>query len=108
MCRPGYCLQKRRDDRLAAMLIEVLTFEPATGDVDALVAADAALQEELMLTAPGLVRRTTARGDDGWIVITLWGDASSADAAAPGPAATAFATLARPGSARVTRYETLD
>lgn len=53
------------------MLIEVHTFR--VDDADAFVAADAEFQQSVAYHRPGLLRRTTARGDDGeWVVITIW------------------------------------
>ena len=43
--------------------------------------ADRRLQEEFASQQPGLLRRTTARGEDGdWIVIDVWRSAADADA----------------------------
>ena len=54
------------------MLIEVRTFRLA-GDEEAFVAADKAEQHALCVRNRGLIRRTTARGEDGeWVVLTLW------------------------------------
>ena len=65
-------------------MIEVTTYRLAAGVEDtAFVQADAAAQVGLFNLRPGLLRRTTARGDDGgWVTITLWGDADAASAAA--------------------------
>lgn len=64
------------------MLIEVATFSLVDGtDRAAFLSADHQLQEELN-GRPGFVRRTTAEGEHGWVVITLWADEASATAAA--------------------------
>jgi hypothetical protein len=67
------------------MYIEIQTFELPSGTTEeAFLADDAAIQVDLMLNAPGLVRRTTARGTDGdWVVVTLWGTAGQARGALP-------------------------
>ena len=59
-----------------------MRFRLAAGcDEAAFVAADRRLQEEFAYQQPGLLRRTTARGDGGgWIVIDLWRSAADADA----------------------------
>ena len=45
------------------------------------LAADRAVQEDFAYQQPGLLRRTTARGDDdSWVVIDLWHSADDADA----------------------------
>ena len=55
---------------------------PPGGDEAALLAADRRIQEEFAYQQPGLLRRTTARGEDGsWIVIVLWRSSADADAA---------------------------
>jgi hypothetical protein len=55
-------------------VIETLTFRlTANTDDAAFLAADRRLQTEFVYHQPGLVRRTTARNDDGeWFVVTLW------------------------------------
>ncbi|HEX4060998.1 MAG TPA: hypothetical protein VHY58_08245 [Streptosporangiaceae bacterium] len=63
-------------------MIEIMRFRlaPGTGEEEFL-AADRRLQEEFADHQPGLLRRTTARGEDGdWIVIDLWRSAADADA----------------------------
>ena len=79
------------------MLIEVTTLTLAPGvDRQAFADADHRLQEELN-SSRGFVRRTTAEGDSGWVVITMWWDAESADASrkrlAGGDAAAGFNAL---------------
>jgi len=61
-----------------------MRFHLAPGTAEAgFLAADRALQEEFAYHQPGLLRRTTARGDDGaWIVIDLWSSGAEADACA--------------------------
>ncbi len=65
-------------------VIDVTTFHLRDGaDVDAFVVADAALQSEFAYQQPGLLRRTTARNDDGtWLVLSVWASPSHADAGA--------------------------
>ena len=63
-------------------MIEILRFRlPDGSDEAAFLAADRRVQEEFAYQQPGLLRRTTARGDDGgWIVIDRWRSAADADA----------------------------
>jgi hypothetical protein len=65
-------------------MINVLTFRLLDGvDEAAFVAADARLQVEFANLQPGMLRRTTARGDDGeWAVFTIWASAAAAEAVA--------------------------
>jgi hypothetical protein len=93
-------------------VIEICTFT-AAGDVDALRAADARVQTEFAYRQPGLLRRTTARGDDGrWCVITLWrsdDDAAGAAAAEDNdPVATDFWSLVDLNTVQVQRFTTLE
>jgi hypothetical protein len=66
----------------AAAVIEIMRFRlPPGADEAAFLAADRRVQEEFAYHQPGLLRRTTARGQDGgWIVIDLWRSAADADA----------------------------
>ena len=56
------------------MLIDVTTFRLAQGVDDAtFLAADEQVRTSVLYQHAGLVRSTTARGDDGdWVVISLW------------------------------------
>jgi len=55
---------------------------PGTQEADFL-AADRAVQEDFAYHQPGLVRRTTARGENGdWIVLDLWRSSADSDACA--------------------------
>ena len=63
-------------------VLEVETFTLTSG-TDSVVfrALDEQMQEWCYVNRSGLARRTTARNDDGtYVVITLFGDASQADA----------------------------
>jgi hypothetical protein len=66
----------------ASAVIEIMRFRlPPGADEAAFLAADRRVQEEFASCQPGLLRRTTARGQDGgWIVIDLWRSAADADA----------------------------
>ena len=95
-------------------MIELTTFRLREGvDEATFVVADAAAQAGFFYQQPGLVRRTTARGEDGeWLVVTLWGSATSADAAAaaltdPATNAAAGPYLDCLGETTVRRYEPL-
>jgi hypothetical protein len=63
-------------------VIEIMRFRlPPGADEAAFLAADRRVQEEFAYHQQGLLRRTTARGEDGgWIVIDLWRSAADADA----------------------------
>jgi hypothetical protein len=65
-------------------VIEIMHVRLADGaDEAAFLAADKELQEQFAYQQPGLLRRTTAKGDDGrFIVIDLWRSAADADACA--------------------------
>lgn len=95
-------------------VIETLTFRLGPHvDAAAFLDADKRVQAEFVYQQPGVVRRTTARGDNGeWIVLSLWRSAADADAAATlstrDPAAAAFAACLEPSSGRTTRYAALD
>ena len=66
------------------MAIEIATFRVRDdAEESEFVAADQLVQTEFFYSRPGLVRRTTAKGSNGeWLVVTLWGSAEEADAAA--------------------------
>jgi len=94
------------------VIVEVLAFR-LSSDVspEAFVAADAAVQTGFYYLRPGIVRRTTARGDDdSWAVVTFWGtmgDAVAADEAGrDDPTVTAFRALIT--DTRTKRFSTLD
>jgi hypothetical protein len=63
-------------------VIEIMRFRlPPDGDVAAFLAADRRVQQEYFYRQPGLLRRTTARGENGgWIMIALWRSSADADA----------------------------
>jgi hypothetical protein len=63
-------------------VIEILNFRLVPGaDEGGFLAADKRVQSEFAYQQPGLMRRTTARGDDGeWVVIDLWQSLDQADA----------------------------
>lgn len=90
-----------------------MTFRLRDGaDEEAFLAADKRLQTDFAYQQPGIVRRTTARGDDGWIVVDLWQSAEAADAMSArwdaDPIAAAFVSFLDEASVTVHRYETLD
>jgi hypothetical protein len=95
-------------------VIETMTFRLAdtTGE-SAFLEADRRVQTEFAYHQPGLLRRTTARAEDGdWIVIDIWQSIADADACAErwddDPVATAFMALLDRTSVRTERYQTLD
>ena len=91
------------------MIVETASFRLATGvDEATFLAADGRVQEELMLTKPALVRRTTARAANGeWLVMTLWWQ-DHEDTEAAGPATDALLSMVDHATIRRRRYDTLD
>ena len=91
-----------------------MTFRLAAGsDEESFRAADRRVQTDFAYRQPGLVRRTTARGEDGgWIVIDLWRSAEHADEGSRrwdgDPVAAAFMSFVDIDSVRIRRYATLD
>jgi hypothetical protein len=63
-------------------VIEIMKFRlPPGGDEAAFLAADRRVQEEFAYQQSGLLRRTTARGENGgWIIIVHWRSSTDADA----------------------------
>ena len=85
------------------------------GDVDeeVFLEVDSRLQSEFAYMQPGLVRRTTARGDEGeWVVIDLWRTAADADACSEkwesDPTVGRFMAMIDTGSIKIDRYRELD
>jgi heme-degrading monooxygenase HmoA len=94
-------------------VVEVSTFRLAAGtDEPTFLAADRRVQTELVPNQPGFLRRTTARRDEAWVVVTLWSSlAAAADfeqLSHDHSAWTAFSGLLEPGSLATDRFETLD
>ena len=92
-------------------VIEICTFT-ATDD-DALRAADARMQTDFAYQQPGMLRRTTARGDNGdWCVVTLWESLDAAvkarTAAEADETASAFWALVDADSVRIQRFTPLE
>ncbi len=82
-------------------------------DEAAFLAADRRVQQEFAYRQPGMLRRTTARGEDGgWIVIDLWRSAADADACdvrwEHDEATQAFMALLDRPSVTTERYRELD
>jgi hypothetical protein len=96
------------------VVIEIMRFRLAPGTAEKeFLAADRKLQEEFACQQPGLLRRTTARGEDGgWIVIDLWRSAADADECDrrwdSDPVAQAFMTLLDRSTVTTERYHPLD
>jgi hypothetical protein len=94
-------------------VIEVLTFRLAPGvDRATFLEADRRVQTEFAYHQPGLLRRTTAEGDDGgWLVLDLWRAACDADACdarwGQDPVTAGFMALVDRESVRTDRYSTL-
>ena len=64
------------------VLIENATFRLVEGvSVEEFLKIDARFQEDFAYQQKGLLRRTTARSDDGtWLVVNMWDSYESADA----------------------------
>ncbi len=96
------------------MAIEIATFRLVEGaDEATFLEADQRVQTEFFYSRPGIMRRTTARGADGeWLVLTLWGSAEDAEAAATAaetdPVHTAFMAQVDGESYVVKRFVSLD
>jgi hypothetical protein len=95
-------------------VIEIMRFRlPPDGDEAAFLAADRRVQQEFAYQQPGLLRRTTARGEDGgWIVVDLWRSAADADACdarwESDERTQAFMALLDSASVAIERYQELD
>jgi hypothetical protein len=94
-------------------MIEVMGFRLRAdiGDEE-FEAADRRVQTDVAYLQDGLIRRTTARSDDGkWIVIEIWHSEDSADAAAADrrgqPQYADYLSLIDASSIRTDRYATL-
>ena len=96
------------------MILEILRFKLSPGaDESAFLQADKRVQTEFAYQQPGLIRRTTARRDDGsWVVVDLWqseADADRCDAAWQDDRnAAEFMLHVDPTSVTTERFETLD
>jgi heme-degrading monooxygenase HmoA len=95
------------------MVVDVTTFRLAAGTAeDDFLAADRRWQTELVPNREGFVRRTTARRDGEWIVITLWANEADARAFEADSAAhevrRTFDQHIEAASRRAARYDTLD
>jgi hypothetical protein len=90
------------------VIVELRTFRPRAGVEEAeLRAVEGAVYAEAM-RAPGMIRRTTAIAADGeWLVVQLWGDEATAEAAEASRLGADLEALAEPGSLSVRRYEDL-
>jgi hypothetical protein len=95
-------------------VIEIMTFRlRSAADEAAFMEADRRVQTEFAYHQPGLLRRTTARSDDGeWIVIDLWQSDAAADACderwSSDPVAASFMALVEDASVTTKRFATLD
>jgi hypothetical protein len=98
------------------LVIEILRFRltPAT-DESEFLKADRRVQTEFAYHQPGLLRRTTARSEDGgggWIVIDLWRSSEDADACGQrwgkDPVTADFMAFVDRDSVQAERYTELD
>lgn len=94
-------------------VIEVTTFRLRPGaDETAFLDADRRVQTDFYYANEGLLRRTTARGDDGgWVVVTSWASDGHAEASATravdDTAVNRFMSFVDPTSLREGRYHAL-
>jgi hypothetical protein len=86
-------------------VIDITTFRLAGGvDDDAFLVADERVRTGVLYRQPGVVRSTTARGDDGeWAIVVLWRSEPSTDVAA-----SELADVIEPGTVTRRQYRTLD
>jgi hypothetical protein len=95
-------------------VIEILAFRLKEGaDEAAFLAADKRVQVEFAYQQPGLLRRTTARAEDGnWMVIDIWQTAEHADACearwGEDEVAQEFTSFVDPATVRSKRFFELD
>ena len=98
-------------------VIETMTFRlREDADEAAFLAVDKRLQSDFAYQQPGLVRRTTARGQGAraneWLVVDLWWSADAADACAQrwdgDPLAQELMSFVDRDSVDVRRYADLD
>lgn len=95
------------------MIVEITTFELVPGTTEqAFLAADRRVQTEVIPNQPGFIRRTTARRDGRWLVVTLWWSEDLAvayeSASATHPAQAAFDALRQAATVTTDRYDSLD
>ncbi|HWE68639.1 MAG TPA: hypothetical protein VG298_18500 [Acidimicrobiales bacterium] len=94
-------------------VVELTTFRLAQGaNEESFLALDRRVQTELVPNQPGFMRRTTARRDENWVVVTLWASEEAAvafESVANGePVQMEFDGQLEVGSVATYRYNTLD
>ena len=94
-------------------VVEIATFRLAAGvEVPSFLALDKRVQTELVPNQPGFMRRTTARRDPDWVVVTLWASGAAAavfdEVSKDDPVRAEFERSLERGSLVTCRYETLD
>ncbi len=94
-------------------VVEITAFSLKPGvDDDAFLASDKRVQTELVPNRPGFVRRTTARRDGAWVVVTLWASEDDAVAfeteTAGDDVRLTFENHIDAASLRTKRFDTLD
>jgi hypothetical protein len=87
----------------------MMRFRLAAGVTDAtFLAIDGRLQVEFAYQQKGLLRRTTARNGDDWIVVDIWASEAEADACSErwgsDPVVAEFMALLDPASISSERY----
>lgn len=94
-------------------VIEVVTFRLVAGvEEGEFLHADQLHQTEFTYRQHGILRRTTARAADDWLVITTWESTHDADASAEAgrdhAVVTGWAAFLEPSSMTKTRFKTLE
>lgn len=95
------------------MIVEHTTFRLASGvGEEEFLALDERVQQEFAPFQHGFIRRTTARGEGGFLVEQLWYDLDAAGRAERSSAddelCRSFSACIDPATLEVRRYETLD
>lgn len=115
-CRawPDTTKRGRPSNRYPSLVIELMKFRLAPGtSEEEFLRADRSLQQDFAYQQQGLMRRTTARGENGtWIVIDIWSTPDAAQACAAKwdrePVTQRFMALLDRSSVQSERYMPLD
>lgn len=94
-------------------MIEILTFRlRPDADVDAFLEVDGRVQTEVAYHSAGLLRRTTGRNGDSWLVLQVWNAEVAADVGRRAFGASeqgqAFMAFVDADSVSIERFEGLD
>jgi heme-degrading monooxygenase HmoA len=94
-------------------IVEITVFRLKRGvDAPSFLAIDKRVQTEVMPNQPGFLRRTTARREADWVVVTLWATEESAmvfeEVVEGDPVWAEFIEAVAPESFSSHRFDTLD